>query len=166
MFLLAVGLGGAAAAQTQQCGMVNGVYTCTTPPNCGYVNTGQGLQYECIGGSGTSTSSSGQVAPAPVPTAPGGGLGWLDAFANWLVGALEWIVVWAFTIVLNAILAVVAALPVPGVISQFESYVGALPDGLVWWLGMLKFKEGLTMIGSATGFRFLMTWIPFAGPKA
>lgn len=84
---------------------------------------------------------------------------WLPALAAWALELVRKLPVIKFGLVVGIVVAVVAAIPWPSWIAGIGGLFAALPPGLVWGLELLKLPEGLAIMSSAWGLRFMLRWI-------
>lgn len=88
---------------------------------------------------------------------------WLQQFLSWLLGKLLWLPKWILSKILDALAALVNAIPVPEAFTQFANSIGSLSGSVVWFLDLLQFKFGVAVISSALLARFLLRRIPGIG---
>lgn len=83
----------------------------------------------------------------------------LKDFTFWL-----WLVLWKwplikFGIVMAMVVGIIAAIPWPAWVSSISGVFTGLPPGLLWALDFLMFSQGLAMIASAWGLRFVLRFV-------
>lgn len=90
----------------------------------------------------------------------------LQFFADvvvWLVEFVVWLIVKWFTLIFDALIAVLNAIPVPTWLTSLATNIGGLDSGVLYFLQPLQLGTGLTWIFSAYLLRFLIRRIPFIG---
>lgn len=87
----------------------------------------------------------------------------LTDFANWLVDALKDVIAWVASLVLDALAVILQAIPVPGWVASGQSAFNAIDPQVWYWLGPFNIPEGVGIILSAYGIRFLIRRIPIFG---
>jgi hypothetical protein len=87
----------------------------------------------------------------------------LDKIANWLQQYLLYVPKWIWQHFLEGIQSLISAIPVPDAFAQFTSSLGGFPASVIWFLDIMQFKFGVTVIIAAMAARFLMKFIPTLG---
>lgn len=82
-----------------------------------------------------------------------------QSFAVWLLLVLAKYPLLKFGIVVSIMLGIVAAIPWPAWIDGLGELFSGLPPGLVWGLELVRFSEGLAILASAWGLRFMLRWV-------
>lgn len=88
---------------------------------------------------------------------------WLTDFAKWLLDILLFIPRWIWNESLQAIAALINAIPVPEFIQAWPQLAAAIPPQVVWFLNLLQVRQGLAIVVSACVLRFLIRRIPLVG---
>lgn len=75
-----------------------------------------------------------------------------------------WLVMWKwplikFGIVMAMVVAIIAAIPWPAWIATISGLWSGLPPGLIWLMGVFMVSQGLAMVVSAWGLRFILRWV-------
>ena len=88
---------------------------------------------------------------------------WYDVpcWLGWLIEEIKLLFVYLFEGVLNAVLAVVSAIPVPGFLQSVGSL--SLPDGVVFFANAFQLHVGIGIVVAAYTLRFLIRRIPVIG---
>lgn len=81
----------------------------------------------------------------------------------WVVTFFKWIFEWCFQQLMEALAAVLNAIPVPDWLSGASAVVGSIPSGVAFFLGAAQVPSGLAIILGAYVIRFLIRRIPFIG---
>ncbi len=81
----------------------------------------------------------------------------------WLLSFLKWAAAWVWQTVLDALVAVLNAIPVPDWLSSAAAVVGSIPPSVAFFLGALQIPSGLAIILGAYTIRFLIRRIPLIG---
>jgi len=84
----------------------------------------------------------------------------LRKIADTVIEYLLYVPKWLWQSILEALQSLISAIPVPEAFSQFTSNLGGIPSGVVWFLDIMQFQFGLTIIIGAMAARFLMKFIP------
>lgn len=88
---------------------------------------------------------------------------WLKDFAEWLLDALLFVPRWVWNELLDALAALVEAIPAPDAVASWTANAGSLPANVVWFLELLQFRAGLAMVISALVARWILRRIPLIG---
>lgn len=88
---------------------------------------------------------------------------WLHDFSQWLLDVLLFIPRWLWSQVLDAFATFIENLPVPEMVNMWVTHAGSIPSTIVWFLTILEFKFGVTVVVSALVLRWLLRRIPFFG---
>jgi hypothetical protein len=123
--------------------------------------------WECINDSTGSSSGGSSGGGDSASTAPSSGKtsigGVVSDFAKWLLDALLYVPKWIWQELLKALAAVITAIPVPTWFQTFSTGMAGFTSQAVWWLDLIQFKVGLTMIAAALLARFLLRRVPLIG---
>lgn len=87
----------------------------------------------------------------------------LNKLGQWLQEYLLYVPKWCWQHLLEALQALVNAIPVPDAFGGFSSAIGNVPPGVVWFLDLVQFKFGVGVIGAAYLARFILRRIPLIG---
>lgn len=90
-------------------------------------------------------------------------LGFFAAVVEWVVDFFEWIIVRWFSMIFDAIIALLSAIPVPDWLSNLSSNIAGLNTGVLYFVAAFEIPTGLTWMLSAYLLRFLIRRIPFIG---
>lgn len=85
------------------------------------------------------------------------------AFAQFILDLLLYIPRKVFSWIVDGILALYDAIPVPEFISNIPSLFGNLASGVWWFLGPFHIGTGIGIILSAYTIRFFIRRLPFIG---
>lgn len=88
---------------------------------------------------------------------------WLTDFAGWLLDILLFIPRWVWNEILQAVAALLNAIPVPDFVLSWPQLATAIPPQVIWFLNLLHVREGLAIVLSAYIARFLIRRIPVVG---
>ncbi|NKF24814.1 hypothetical protein [Solimonas marina] len=88
---------------------------------------------------------------------------WLQSFLSWLNDTLLYVPKWVLEKLLAGLSALLSAIPVPDWMSAASGYLSGIPSGVVWFLDIMHFGFGVTVVLSALTLRFLIHRIPFIG---
>lgn len=88
---------------------------------------------------------------------------WLQDFAEWLLDLLLFVPRWLWSQVLDALATFVESVPVPEAVSAWMTNAGSIPSTIVWFLTILEFKYGVSVIIAALVLRWQLRRIPFLG---
>lgn len=171
-----------AAAQSPQCGIVNGQEVCTTPPGCGFVNgayycanaPGCGYvngSYSCPGdttGAGGTPTTSGSTASGEFP-AIRNECSWynlpcnMNSLIGWMRGAILAVPRILFASLMLAAGTQLQDIPVPESIAAIGPSFAAIGGSVGWFAYVFALKVGVGYIFGALLLRFLIRRIPFVG---
>lgn len=84
-------------------------------------------------------------------------------FKDWLRDLLLWVPRKLWELFLDAVVAVLEAIPVPSWLSSAGSVFDAIPDGVIYFAQALQLPAGLAMVISAYVIRFIIRRIPIIG---
>jgi len=87
----------------------------------------------------------------------------LENILEWFVELLLWIPHKLFELVLDALAAIIEAIPVPSFMEDLGSLVGGLDSSIAYFAGPLQLGTGMTWVFSAMVLRFLIRRIPVIG---
>lgn len=88
---------------------------------------------------------------------------WLNQCVQWLQDVLLYIPKWVVHEVLTAVSDLISALPVPDWMQNAAGYMSGIPSSVVWFLTLVHFKFGVTVILAALVLRTTIKFIPFVG---
>lgn len=89
-------------------------------------------------------------------------LTFLEELAAWLLDVLLWVPLKVWELFSDGLATVLEAIPVPDWLEGVDPFAG-IPDGVVYFADALAFEQGLAIIFSAYGIRFLIRRLPFIG---
>lgn len=150
------------------CSMQGGVYTCSdgtdsTSTYCTFVN---GVLM-CSADSGSKSKAVGTIDGTNAATVAQSELqvqkGFFSDLMAWLKGAFMWLPRWIWQSILGALGAMVKAIPVPDFFAGFSMNVAGLAGSVVWFLDLVQFKFGLSVVLGALLLRWLLRRIPLIG---
>jgi hypothetical protein len=154
---------------SSNCAMVGGVYTCTdgidpTSTYCAQING----QLVCAADdAGSKSKAVGAIDGTNAATVAQSELqvqkGFFSDLMAWLKGAFMWLPRWIWQSILGALGAMVKAIPVPDFFSGFATNVAGLAGSVVWFLDLVQFKFGVTVVLGALLMRWLLRRIPLIG---
>lgn len=83
----------------------------------------------------------------------------LKDFLFWL-----WLVMWKwplikFGLVMAIVVAIIVAIPWPSWVANISTLFAGLPPGVLWAADFLMLSQGLAMVASAWGLRFVLRWV-------
>lgn len=81
----------------------------------------------------------------------------------WLVSLVEWVIVHFFKVVLEAVVYVLSAIPVPAWLTNLPLNMSGIDAGVMVLIQPLQVQTGITWIVSAYVLRFLIRRIPVIG---
>ena len=87
----------------------------------------------------------------------------LSQILVWLKDLLLWIPRKLAELVLDALAALIEAIPVPAWLSNAGTYLAGIDPTIAFFLQGFRFAEGLTIIFAAYILRFLIRRIPLIG---
>jgi hypothetical protein len=88
---------------------------------------------------------------------------YIQTILAWLLGFVDWILIEVFKVLCTAVLAVIDAIPVPSFFANASGLMASLPAGVVYFAQAAQIGNGLTILMSAIGLRFLIRRLPFVG---
>lgn len=88
---------------------------------------------------------------------------WIETILQWLLDVLLWIPRKIYGLILDALAAVINAIPVPDFITNLGPNVSAAFGAIGWWAELAMIPEGVTLILSAYVLRFLVRRLPLVG---
>lgn len=88
---------------------------------------------------------------------------WITGFFGYLIDSVQWLFKWAIATVLDALIAVLSAIPVPDWLGNTGSIMGAVPSSVLWGAQFIQLPYGLTAMGSALLLRFMIRRLPIVG---
>lgn len=84
-------------------------------------------------------------------------------FKDWLRDLLLWVPKKIWELIVDGVVGVLEAIPVPSWLSSAEGVFDAIPDGVVYFAQALQLPAGLSMVLSAYALRFIIRRIPIIG---
>jgi hypothetical protein len=90
-------------------------------------------------------------------------IAFISRILAWVVDFFKWIAEWCWQTVLEALAAVLNAIPVPDWLSGASAVVGSLPAGVAFFLGAAQVPSGLAIVLGAFTIRFFIRRIPLIG---
>lgn len=87
----------------------------------------------------------------------------LSDFAVWLKDLLLWVPRKVWSELLDSLAALLAALPVPGFVSQASAAFSQIPPSVLFFADKFALSEGVAMILAAYALRFVIRRIPIIG---
>lgn len=87
----------------------------------------------------------------------------LSDFATWLKDVLLWVPRKLWAELLEALAAVIQAIPVPDFFQTAKSAFTSIPPSVLFFAAKFAVPEGLTMILAAYALRFVLRRIPLIG---
>lgn len=87
----------------------------------------------------------------------------LSSILLWIWEHILWLPQYAVHKLLTALSEFFAKIPIPDFISAIPGYFSAIPDDVVYFMTILEFKYGVTVMISALIARFILRRIPFIG---
>lgn len=87
----------------------------------------------------------------------------LERILAWLLEVLLWVPQKLYQLVLEALAAVLEAIPVPEFMENLGSLVAGLDPAVAYFGGPLQLGTGLTWVFTAMTLRFLIRRIPVIG---
>lgn len=88
---------------------------------------------------------------------------WLSDFTDWLLELLQWIPKKIFSVAMDGIAKFFEAIPVPGFMSQSQSYFNQISGQIIWFADMFQIGFGFKVIFAALLARFILRRIPIIG---
>ena len=82
-----------------------------------------------------------------------------ERFTNWIMEFVKWV----FQNILDALAAIIEAIPVPDFVSNASNLFSQIPGEVAYFLHFFAIPQGITMILSAYALRFVLRRIPFIG---
>jgi hypothetical protein len=80
-----------------------------------------------------------------------------------IVDLAEWVVVKWATMILDALIAVLSAIPVPTWLTELSGNIGTINPGVLYFIEPFQFGTGFAWVVSAFLVRFLIRRIPLVG---
>lgn len=94
----------------------------------------------------------------------------MDSIIKWFSDALDWlydVLIYVpkkiFELLLDGLLYVLNAIPVPDFMNNLGNAFTQIPSGVLYFLEIFEVGYGITIIITATLLRFLIRRIPFIG---
>lgn len=88
---------------------------------------------------------------------------YLDRFSAWLLKVLLYVPKKLLQLVLEALSAIINAIPVPDWLAHGSVAMAGIPGGVTWFLDLMAAQYGLGIIISAYVIRFIIRRLPFVG---
>lgn len=85
----------------------------------------------------------------------------MEEFALWLLDVLLWLPRQLFGLMLDGLVGVIAAIPVPDWVQYLDLGSGAAAMG--WAFGVVRLKEGVAIVLGAYFIRFTIRRLPWFG---
>lgn len=85
----------------------------------------------------------------------------MEEFARWLLDALLWLPRQLFALLLDGLVAVIAAIPVPDWVHYLD--LGSAAAVMGWAFGVIRLKEGVAIVLGAYFIRFAIRRLPWFG---
>lgn len=82
---------------------------------------------------------------------------------SWVIDVLLYVPQQLFSLLVDGLIFVLAAIPVPAWVQSVADAAGSLAGDVVWWLDLLQFQTGLAIWASSVALRFLIRRIPVIG---
>lgn len=82
---------------------------------------------------------------------------------EWVVDFFQWLMVKAATLIFDAIIAVLSAIPVPDWLTGISGNIGSINGGVLYFIGPFEFGTGMAWVISAYLLRFLIRRLPVVG---
>src|SRR5688572_10876774 len=82
---------------------------------------------------------------------------------SWVIDFFEWCVVKVFVLLFDAIVALLALIPVPDWLTNLASNVTAIDSGILFFMQPLQVGTGISWIFGAYLLRFLIRRLPVVG---
>ena len=86
-----------------------------------------------------------------------------DTVLQWIKDFFIWLFQYIWAQILDALAAVISAIPVPDFVYQAQSAFASLSGNVLFFVQTFAFGEGVVMILAAYGIRFLIRRIPIIG---
>jgi len=90
-------------------------------------------------------------------------LHFFEAVVTWVVTFFQWLAVKVFTLIFDALVAVLSLIPVPEWLSSISGNISGLSGGILFFIEPFQLGTGLSWIVSAYLLRFLIRRIPVIG---
>lgn len=151
------------------CGYVNGVFTCSDGESITsqYCTTVDGILTCTDDPQGAKSQAVGEIDGENAATVAESTLevqgGFFSDLMEFFKGALLWVPRWIWQQVLGVLGALVQAIPAPAAFASFASTVGSVGGSVLWFLGLIEFKFGVTVVLGALASRWLLRRIPLIG---
>lgn len=82
---------------------------------------------------------------------------------EWLKEFFQWVFMWLWQQILEGLLAVLNAIPVPDFVNQAQGAFASLSGNILFFANKFALGEGIVMVLAAYGIRFLIRRIPIIG---
>lgn len=82
---------------------------------------------------------------------------------EWLKEFFQWVFMWLWQQILDGLLAVLNAIPVPDFVNQAQGAFASLSGNILFFANKFALGEGIVMVLAAYGIRFLIRRIPIIG---
>jgi len=87
----------------------------------------------------------------------------VNTVLEWIKDFFTWLFQYIWAQILEALAAVISAIPVPDFVYQAQSAFASLSGNVLFFAQKFAFGEGVVMILAAYGIRFLIRRIPIIG---
>jgi hypothetical protein len=87
----------------------------------------------------------------------------IDTVLQWIKDFFTWLFQYIWAQILEALAAVINAIPVPDFVYQAQSAFSSLSGNVLFFAQKFAFGEGVAMILAAYAIRFLIRRIPIIG---
>ena len=88
---------------------------------------------------------------------------WINTALQWLKDFFVWLAQWVWDTILDGLLEVLQAIPVPDFVNQANGAFASISGNILFFANKFALGEGITMILAAYGIRFLIRRIPIIG---
>jgi hypothetical protein len=88
---------------------------------------------------------------------------YIQTILTWLLSFVDWIFSELFQLICAAAITIIAAIPLPAWVAGAGTSVSGLPAGVLYLAQAFDLGNGLIIMFSAWGLRFLIRRIPFIG---
>ena len=88
---------------------------------------------------------------------------WLTGYYDNITSVLLWVPKKLFSELVDACVAALNAIPVPGWLDSVGGLWAGIPSGVWWFASVAQFGFGMAVIGSALTLRFIIRRLPIIG---
>lgn len=85
----------------------------------------------------------------------------MEEFARWLLDVVLWLPRQLFSLLLDGLVAVISAIPVPDWVLYLD--LGSAAAVIGWTAGVIRLKEGVAIVLGAYFIRFMIRRLPWFG---